>query len=457
MDQIKSNPKPQKWWNCIKQFAGYPKRKAISSMVLDNEIVVGNVLANKINDFFISITNEITPFQPESTESQFEFNESNIHPQFIIDEESVYNKLSDICVSKSSGSDGIPNWVLKHYAYILALPIASLFNASIQQQHVPAVWKDAEVIPIPKISVPADITTDLRPISLTPTLSKICESFVSDWLISSIKNKIDKRQFGSLKNSSTTHNLISLVHHLLKETDASKCAVRVFLLDFSKAFDLIDHNILLHKLLELNVPPTIFNWIKSFLTERRQCVKLGSWSSSWKVLNGVVMVNDLLDEWPDRWKYVDDSTATENVMVDGSSNLQDLVDYIYNWTVTNNMKLNVTKCKEMILDFGRVKWNFPALLIENTEVERVNSAQILGVTIQTKMNWNEHVNKIVKKSGKRLYMLRLLKRANADTRMLSIAFTTIIIRPVLECACQVWHFNIPGYLSDELKGFKEEL
>ena len=101
MEQLKSNPNPQKWWDCIKQFAGYPKRKTISSMVLDNEIVVGNVLANKINDFFISITNEITPLQPESTESQFEFNESNIHPQFIIDEESVYNKLSDICVSKS--------------------------------------------------------------------------------------------------------------------------------------------------------------------------------------------------------------------------------------------------------------------------------------------------------------------------------------------------------------------
>ena len=107
--------------------------------------------------------------------------------------------------------------------------------------------------------IPADITTDLRPISLTPTLSKICESFVSDWLVSSIKNRIDKRQFGSLKNSSTTHNLISLVHHLLKETNASKCATRVFLLDFAEAFDLIDHNILLSKLIDLNVPVTILN------------------------------------------------------------------------------------------------------------------------------------------------------------------------------------------------------
>ena len=136
--------------------------------------------------------------------------------------------MSDICVLKSLGSNGTPNWVLKHYAYILALPVASLLNASIQQQHVPTAWKKAEVIPIPKTSIPADITTDLRLISLTPTLSKTCESFVSDWLISSIKNRIDKRQFGSLNNSSTTHNLINLVHRLLKEIDGPKCAFRVF-------------------------------------------------------------------------------------------------------------------------------------------------------------------------------------------------------------------------------------
>ena len=101
--------------------------------------------------------------------------------------------------------------------------------------HVPTVWKKAEVIPIPKTSAPAGITTDLRPISLTPTW------LINHWLIISIKNKIDERQFGSLKNSSATHNLFGLVHRLPKETDASKCAVRVFLLDFSKAFRLIDH------------------------------------------------------------------------------------------------------------------------------------------------------------------------------------------------------------------------
>ena len=144
--------------------------------------------------------------------------------------------------------------------------------------------------------------------------------------------------------------------------------VRVFLLDFSKAFDLIDQNILLRKLIDLNVPPTILNWIKSFLTERRQGVRLGSCSSSWRTLKvGVpqgtvlgpvlflVMINDLLAEWPDRWKYVDDSTAGESVMPDCNSKLQDLVDYIYYWTAKNNMKLNVTKCKEVVVDFSKGK------------------------------------------------------------------------------------------------------
>ena len=85
MDQLKSNPNSKKWWDCIKQLAGYPKKRAISSMVLDDEILTGDVLANKINDFFTSITNEIIPLQPEPIENQFELNECYIHPQFIID------------------------------------------------------------------------------------------------------------------------------------------------------------------------------------------------------------------------------------------------------------------------------------------------------------------------------------------------------------------------------------
>jgi hypothetical protein len=82
----------------------------------------------------------------------------------------------------------------------LAPPVTSIFNASLQQASVPTVWKKADVIPVPKNKVPSDITKNLRPISLTATLSKTCERFVADWLMELISGKIDKRQFGSLKN-----------------------------------------------------------------------------------------------------------------------------------------------------------------------------------------------------------------------------------------------------------------
>ena len=161
------------------------------------------------------------------------------------------------------------------------------------------------------------------------------------------------------------------------------------------------------------------------------------------------MVNDLLTEWPDRWKYVDDCTVTESIPPHCNSNLQDLVDYIYNWTIANNMKLNVDKCKEMVIEFSKENRNCTPLLINDLPMKRVQSTRILGTTFQDNMNWNDHIHQIVTKAGKRLYMLRILKRSNADLKILLTVFTSII-RPVLEYACQVWQFNIQQYLSDQI-------
>jgi hypothetical protein len=112
-------------------------------------------------------------------------------------------------------------------------------------------------------------------------------------------------------------------------------------------------------------------------------------------------------------------------------NLQNLVNEINGWTIQNKIKLNVPKCKELIVDFSKDKRLFLPLDIGDKTVERVKSARVLGLIIQDDMKWNEHVNIIVKKAGKRLYMLRILKRSNANIDTLLTVYTTVI-RPVLE-------------------------
>ena len=100
--------------------------------------------------------------------------------------------------------------------------------------------------------------------------------------------------------------------------------------------------------------------------------------SEWQILNGGVppgncfrpnplpnhRINDLLADWKDRWKYVDDTTTTETIGPDCNSNLQELVNYIDNWTTSNNMKLNIGKCKELVIDFAKKKHCFPPLTVD---------------------------------------------------------------------------------------------
>ena len=154
------------------------------------------------------------------------------------------------------------------------------------QGNVPSQWKDANVIPIPKQTPPS--IDKLRPISLTPCLAKVAEGRVCKWIIDEIHNGIDHRQFGNQKGVSTTHCLIDVYHHLVSGVEKTGSISTLVLTDFSKAFDLIDHRIVVVKLLDLGVPPAIVQWVVGFLTNRRQRVKYKDAYSEWIQLSGGV-------------------------------------------------------------------------------------------------------------------------------------------------------------------------
>jgi retron-type reverse transcriptase len=349
----------------------------------------------------------------------------------------------------------------KRFAMELSSPVALIFNASIQERTVPNAWKVADSISIRKINPLKDIEKDLGPISLTSVLSKTMERFVAKWIMSQIRQLIDLNQFGSLAGLSTTHALLSLVHLLYKVTDQRDQCVRVLLLDFSKAFDRINHNILRTKMKDMAIDPTLIEWVRSFLTNRR--VRIGNSTSNYQQVNGgvpqgtvlgpilfMIMINDLLKEWESRWKYLDDTTLSETVAVNDQSVLKITLDGIYSWCEENDMVLNARKCKEILICFWKKKHNFQQLTVNDYPVEQVKSAKLFGLILSSDLKWNEHVVYIVKKSSRRLYILRLLKRAKADTKRLITVYISCI-RAILEYCNQIWHFNIQEYLSKDIE------
>jgi hypothetical protein len=232
-------------------------------------------------------------------------------------------------------------------------PVWSIFNSSIREGLVPALWKSADVLPLPKISNLQSVECDLRPWpnSLTPVLSKILEDYIFQWLCTIIMPYIDPRQFGYIKKSSSTAALIHLLHTWLAATETLKTFIRSCHVDFSRAFNTINHNILLSKLCLLYVPPTLLNWCASFLRNRQQRVKLQSVKSGWNFIHAgvpqgkklgplffLVMINDLTTTVP-MYKFVDDVTMSEiislhpndeaNFMIAStSSHLQDEINAV---------------------------------------------------------------------------------------------------------------------------------
>ena len=409
-----------------------------------------NSNASEINCFFESVTANIPSLEPLSDPA---YSSYTVPETFLLDTAQVEKALLQLNRRKSPGPDGVPSWILCDHADSLAAPATHIFNSTMIDGHLPSVWKRAEVVPIPKVHPPRSITSDLRPISLTPILSKCFESFITKWLMASIAQQLDRNQYGNVKGRSTSHALLRMLHEWTSSTDRAKAMFRVLLVDFSKAFDLINHNLLIAKLEALDVPKALIRWIHAFLSSRQQRVRLQDDVSDWLHINGgvpqgtklgpvlfLVMINDLHVQLP-TVKYVDDTTIFECIPRNASSTLQAQADVLSQWCDTNGCKINTKKTTELRIDFSKSPREFPFISMNNCDISVVSQAKLLGVIICDDLSWEANTVAICSKASQRLHYLVNLKRAGLDRNSLVKIYCSFI-RPILEyCSC-VWHFAL---------------
>jgi hypothetical protein len=352
---------------------------------------------------------------------------------------------------------------LKDFALVIADPVCHIFNASISSGLVPDLWKRANVVPIPKSQPPRSIQDDLRPISLTHTLSKLLETTLGRRLLPKNAGNLDPRQFGALRGRSTTHALIAITHQCYQALD-DRNSIRAVFIDFSKAFDRIDHSTILTRMAALGIQQSAIRWMHSFLSNRQQRVKIGPVFSEWEFLTGampqctwfgpyafIIMIGSLrtID---DTYKFVDDVTLTEVITPSADSQMQLAVNQVVAWSQSNFMNINTKKPKEML--FGSVTSHpLTNIAINKGIVEQVSSFKLLGVVITNNPQWEEHVTKICAKANKRPHFLKSLKRADVTTANL-LQYYKSVIRPVVEYACPVWQSALTIALRDRLESLQ---
>ena len=341
--------------------------------------------------------------------------------------------------------------ILKELRYEIALPLKLIFDMSIKTKTLPKDWRSGNISPIYKKGKKCYVN-NYRPVSLTCILCKILESIIRDNILQYfIDNKLfSNRQYGFIKGRSTVTQLLNILD---KWTECLENGgqVDVIYTDLEKAFDKVPHKLLIRKLIQYKINPTIVEWIKAFLTNRRQRVKVNDCFSIWaSVISGIpqgsilgpllfiIYINDLVDvcsSGSEMYLYADDTKLFRYISDRADMvALQSEIDNLHNWIKNWLLKLNIDKCK--VVSFGRNINIDTHYTIDSKGLEKLDSIKDLGVYFDSKLRFNLHLNEKVNKAYSVLGILnRNFRYVSAETFVL---LYKSMVRSHLEYANSVW-------------------
>ena len=286
---------------------------------------------------------------------------------------------------------------------------------------------------------------DLRPIALTSQLMKCFERVILCHFSKQVAAYQDPLQFAYRESVGVDDALLYLLHRVYSHLETAGKSVRIMFFDFSSAFNTIQPHILAKKLIDFNMNNSMVAWVMDYLTSRPQYVRLGGGISKTVITNtgapqGTVLSPFLFSLYTSDCrispasgchlqKFSDDSALVGYITEDSHRAYQQEVDLFVKWCEDkdNHLMLNISKTKELIIDFRLIKAPFTPVLIKGEEIEVVPSYKYLGVLVDSKLDWRENSSAMFKKAQSRLFFLRKLHSFNVSRPLLHMFYQSILV------------------------------
>ena len=366
----------------------------------------------------------------------------------------IINIARSLRNSKSSGFDGISMSLLKQIIHPLASPLTHIFNNSLSQGVFPDLFKIAKVNPIFKKDNPHEIS-NYRPISLLPSISKILEKIVYTRLYKFINkyNILNSNQYGFRKNFSTDLALLQIYDKITNAIAQKEHVIGIFC-DLSKAFDTLNHNILLSKLNHYGIRGQSLSWFRDYLNNRRQYVTFNHHDSdSLLVRCGVpqgsilgpllflLYVNDIIktSSTLSFVLFADDTNIFYSHKDINSLNntINREINKVSNWFKANKLSLNTKKTHFMYFRHHSHNINTPIYInIDGTPLEQKNNSKFLGVIIDESLTWNQHIHHVTMCVSKSIGIISKLKFI-LPHKTLFLLYNSLVLPYIIYCNA-VW-------------------
>ena len=365
----------------------------------------------------------------------------------------IEEAIKEITSNAAAGPDQFPAMLLKKCATELSVPLHMMFRRSLDSGVIPQQLKCAKVTPIYKGESRAE-TKNYRPVALTShiikTLEKLLVKNISEYLEQN--DKMNQDQHGFRSGRSCLSQLLAHHQKVLTSLENNK-DVDVVYLDFAKAFDKVDHGILLHKTRDLGILGKLGVWLHSFLTDREQVVAVdGALSKTSSVMSGVpqgsvlgpllflIHISDINNyvKYSSVASFADDTRVLKEVSSkDDADLLQADLAALYLWAEQNNMSFNNTKFEHLNYSTNRSISNiFNYTAHDGTDIDTKDHVKDLGVTISNDGNFKTHITNTAKKARSQAgWILRTFR--TRDTLPMLTLYKSLVV-PLLEYCCQLW-------------------